>query len=556
MFFGSRSTIDTATRIDARHQAEIKSWWRDWHRCLRAQLQLLDARQAEATTAPSFERTDQAWEQQRAEAEQTLRRIPHERRAVFDRTREARRTEVQVQLETKQRAHGASHGQALDPDVVERETLMSLMTQAEGNSDGTAQWGAVPLPNGWYELDVTALLRAPAAAEYTLAVDDADDRRKRLALVVGLLLFGLVAAWWTWPRSGAAARAAPVTEMEVNGQAAQRWQVRTITAIDGTDGRATLPVSATDDLAWPPIIGGERSAWWRTTALHPLQLCMPVDMLQAARALEIESGGDVPVRRYTLVPADSGQPDLVVHACGSKPESEPRYGTLQATTMWPDRALDTPVAIGANGPVLRVQGFEVIGGGQDPQLPTDKYRVVVRVVAPAVVDWTALEPRLVLQTGLHLIPSAPIAEAAGNEVVTVTYLAPAWQTPVEAAWHVIDRQTKAQVRWRVMLDPPRSRAAVLRESLEITVAGRRGSEPHSATVLLELRNTSAAPVVLKNNDLTIMQQDRTLPVTALGMAGIAIKPLEVRSLEVPLRGIDLKKEVTVHIGAAGFRLRF
>ena len=149
MFFGSRSTIDTATRIDARHQAEIKSWWRDWHRCLRAQLQLLDARQAEATTAPSFERTDQAWEQQRAEADQTLRRIPHERRAVFDRTREARRTEVQVQLETKQRAHGASHGQGLDPDVVERETLMSLMTQAEGNSDGTEQWGAVPIPNGW-----------------------------------------------------------------------------------------------------------------------------------------------------------------------------------------------------------------------------------------------------------------------------------------------------------------------------------------------------------------------------------------------------------------------
>src|SRR3954447_19986061 len=72
-----RSTVHVADRVDARHQAEIKTWWRDWHRYLQAQLQVLDARQAATLQGPSFERTDEAWEYQRVEAEQTLRRIPH-----------------------------------------------------------------------------------------------------------------------------------------------------------------------------------------------------------------------------------------------------------------------------------------------------------------------------------------------------------------------------------------------------------------------------------------------------------------------------------------------
>ena len=97
---------------------------------------------------------------------------------------------------------------------------------------------------------------------------------------------------------------------------------------------------------------------------------------------------------------------------------------------------------------------------------------------------------------------------------------------------------------------------MLGDALDITIAGRRESDPDSGTVILHLRNTSATPGVVKNDDLTITQGDRPVPVTALGPAGIAIKPLEVRSLEVPLRGIDLMNEVTVHIGAAGFRLRF
>ena len=73
---------------------------------------------------------------------------------------------------------------------------------------------------------------------------------------------------------------------------------------------------------------------------------------------------------------------------------------------------------------------------------------------------------------------------------------------------------------------------------------------------LQLRNTSATTVVLTQNDLVITQHDRPLPVTQPGAAGLAIKPLEARTLELPLREIDLAEDVIVRVGAAGFRLRF
>ncbi|MDQ5851351.1 MAG: hypothetical protein M3380_04625, partial [Chloroflexota bacterium] len=390
---------------------------------------------------------------------------------------------------------------------------------------------------------------------YTLALDDADDHRKRLGLIAGLLVVGIVAVWWTWPRSGAAAAVPPATEVHVNGQAAERWAIGTVIIIDGADRRTPLPVTGTESLVWPALIKDEQRAWWRTTALHPLQLCVPDALHRAAQVLELASS-DAPTRRYILAPADPGRPDLLLHTCGSQSGAETRYGTLEGIVSHLDQPLGTPATVGARGPVLRVEGVDVLGGGQDPQLPPDNYRVVVRVIAPAAVDWAALAPRLVLQTGLSLIPSAPIAEPDGNEVVEIPYLAPAWQTPVEAAWSLTDPHTKAEVRWRVTLDPPGSRADVLRAALDITVAGRQASASGAVTVILQLRNTSATTVVLTQDDLVITQHDRPLPVPEPGAAGLAIKPLEARTLELPLREIDLAEDVIVRVGAAGFRLRF
>jgi hypothetical protein len=555
MLFGTRSTVDAAMRIDARHQAEIKAWWRDWHRYLKAQLQLLDARQSEATHAPNFERTEQAWEQQRAEAEQTLKRIPHDRRVVFDRARDARRGEVQALLESRHQSNGASQRAAVDPDVVERETLTALLKQAEGIGEGQDRWGAVPMPQGWYELQVEALLHAPAAAEYSVTLDDADERRKRWALIAALLLFGVIAVWWTWPRGATtAAEELPPPVPMINGQEAQPWQVVRVSVIDSRDIRTTLTVTSTDALVWPTT--PEASAWWRSTNMSPPELCVPSSILAEALSLEVWSSGDAPVRSYSLHSNTLARTDLVVSPCTPDSKIGPRYGRLVGVAAHPDHLLDTPVSVGANGPVLRVKAIEVIGAGQDPQLPSDKYRVVVRVSAPSTVDWVALDPRLVLQTGLETIPSAPVNVSNGQDTLDVIFLVPAFFTPLEAAWYITEPDTHAQLRWRVKLDPPRSRADVLRDSLELGVTGQRGIAPNTATVTIRLRNTSASTLMLKEDDVSLMQQDRKLAVTSLGTVDMLLAPHEVRSLTLPLNDIDWTREVSVSIGTARFRLRF
>jgi hypothetical protein len=45
-------------------------------------------------------------------------------------------------------------------------------------------------------------------------------------------------------------------------------------------------------------------------------------------------------------------------------------------------------------------------------------------------------------------------------------------------------------------------------------------------------------------------------MAALGMAGMAIQPREVRTLELPLRGLDWGRDIRLRVGAVHYRLRF
>jgi hypothetical protein len=555
MFFRGQSTTDAATRSDARHQAEIKAWWRDWYRYLTAQLQLLDARQAEATSPPSFERTEQAWEQQRAQAEQTLKRIPHDRRGIFDRTRDARRAEVQAQLDAKHQSNGSSRNLALDPDVVERETLRSLLEQAQGEGTAEDRWGAVPMPQGWYELQVGALLHAPAAAEYSVTLDDVDERRRRWLMITALILAGLIGVWWTWPRRPATAAAGSASgAIQVNGHAIQPWPVVGVTLIAGNGTRTTLPVTPTDALDWPTTTG--RGAWWRTRTAASLELCVPAAALTDARTVDVESSGDAPLRSYVLQANMPPRPDLLVDPCTADPHVAPRAGTLQAVTPRSDQPLDKPVKVGVQGADVRVESAQVLGVGQDPQLPPDTYRVVVRVMASPAIDWTALDPHLLLQTGLDSIPSAPVAPVATREMRSIEYLVPAFSSSIDAAWYITDPDTRTQLRWRLKLESPRSRGDVLRDSLDVTVTGERASGTQNGTIRLALRNISSSPVVLHNDDVTVTQRDRVVPGTSLSAASVSVAPGEARTLELPLRGIDWTQTVSVRLGSAHFQLHF
>jgi hypothetical protein len=220
-------------------------------------------------------------------------------------------------------------------------------------------------------------------------------------------------------------------------------------------------VTATDALQWPTLADGARGAWWRSTALTPLQMCLPPALLAGASKLEAQSSGDTPLRTYSLQTAKPARPDLVLSPCAADAKLAPRYGLLEAVTPRPDQPLDAPVQVGPNGPELRVTGFEVLGAGQDAALPPDKFRVVVHVAPSSTVTWTTLDPRLVLQSGLEALPSAPINVEKGQRVVDIPYLVPAWQRPIDVAWYVTDAATQAKLRWRATLDAPVSRAEAL-----------------------------------------------------------------------------------------------
>ena len=556
MFFGNRSTLDTATRVDARHEAEVKAWWRDWHRYLTAHTELIETRQAEATQAPSFERSEQAWEERRAAAEQTLKRLPHERRIVFDREREERRATVQAALEAKQRNNGASRTGGLDPEMVERETLADLLAEAEGRAEGQEDgFGFTPFFDRTYNLQVAALLHAPKAAEYSVTPEGMTDRRRLSAFLAVLLLSGVIIIWWTWPRGTEAAREASPRVVQINGQTMEPWAVLGVTVIDAAGVRTTLPVTPTDAIAWPEDAGAV--AWWRRTTVTPLELCVPSRLIESATMLEVQAAGDLPTRVYRLLADGAAQrSDLSLSPCGAG-QTRRRSGVLENIVPRPDQPLDQPVAIRPDGPAMRVREVTVIGSGQDPLIPVENYRVIVRVTPlPADISWAALDPRLVLENGVDALPSAPITTAQGGDVVEVVYLVPAFATPMEAAWSITDPGSQTEAGWRLTLDPPPRRADVLRDALELRVVGERDLTSGNGVVRLDLRNTGATPLVLTRDDLQLTQGDRTLPVTEPGPEGMTVEPGAVRTLREPLHGIDWTEDLHVAVGGLRFRLRF
>ena len=542
--FGSRWGGDLAARSDARHQAEVRSWWRDWHRYLEAQLQLLRARAAETTSPPSFERDDDAWEQQRAEAELALRRVPQERRTVFDRTRDTHRVEVVAALEG---ANGASA--TLDPDAVERRTLEALLRKAEGtDNDG---WGEVPLPKEAYQLDVAALLRAPVAADYLAAADDGTEQRKRLVLIAVIFVVGVLTVFVTWPRGARAVVQAASTDVLVGGAVAQPWSLRSV-VVETADGQTTLAVTATDDLAWPALLPDERGALWHSQTSYPLELCLPASLLRTASALIIASV-DGPTRRYAMAPDAAAKHDIVVHACGAASLSE-RVGSLVAAAPLSDQREGEAVRLGPGGPAITVDEVMVRGRADDAEIPLDSYRVVVRVRTADTIDWLLVAPRFVLRSGTEVGPSEPVTTKHGS--AEVVYLLPAWTAPMDAAFIIGDAAEHTPLRWRWRLEPPPPRAARLRDALRVTVQGRRDEATRSTTVVLRLHNTGASTLTLQAADLAFEQHEQELAVNAASADGFRVVPGETRSLTIKLAAFDPLAPIDVRLGDMRFVLTF
>jgi hypothetical protein len=548
----TRAAVSSADKADAMHQAQVHEQWRDWDRYLQAHLQLLDALQAEATSLPSFERQDDAWEMKRERAQADLKRIPGYRRGLFDRVREERRQDVQHELEAAQRANG-SRRVGVDADIVEREALTSLQLQATGGPAG--ERGYVPMGDGkWYEVHVPSLRDVPDAADYSVISVDQAGNKQRAAVIVSLLALMVLGVWLTWPRSVETRSGTQRPALEVNGTPTQPWTLREADVVHTTGALVTLPISATAVLPRPRMPQDRATAFWHMAMSYPITICLPPEQTKAATALRLRSGGDLPVRVYALQATAPDQPDLVVAACSSG--TTQLYGRLTGIESAADHVVGHAVML-EDGSLLRVRSVMVVGPAQDRTLAEGQQRVDVVVERPAGdeehIDWSALAPTLLLASGESLLPSET-AIVSGS--IDLRYLIPALVEPVDAAWTLSSSLTSQQ-RWRVRLEPPPTRTALLQRALRVSnVAAERRDGGGGVRITFQVLNTGPDPLQLAADDIRLLHGATQLSIPVLPELETALAPNERRSVTLDLAGVAQAQTLEFGMGADRFRIRF
>ena len=554
-------SLSPIARADAAFQEQIHAQWRDWRAYLRAHLTLLDAQSAERQGA--FERAD-SLEDQAAQAQHDLGRLPAGQRALFDQIREARRQQAQIAAESTAQNSG-SRLRLVDPDAVDRQVLLELLAEAEGTAAGAERqdgWGDVPLTvDGavqWYRVNVAALLEAPTAATYAAGRADADDIRRRIvlsgALVVGMIIFLLV--WFLWPRGPARLVALRDPVPTGNGAAIDVWLVRAL-QLTAANGEAwTVPISATREPRWPssevasdaPLVG-----YWRATAFAPLVVCVPEKNLAGVTSIRLSSGGDVPDRIYAVSAAHNAAIDLVVEPCqpGSDTAGLTRYGSLKTTSSLKAIGVGESAALPGNAHVT-VQAIDMIGPGQDPTLPPNTARVLVRVPAPNL-DWPAFAPTLLLASGEAVQSPEQTTTADGVEL---RYLVPLPAADLSVAWSITLPGTNQVLRWRTTLAPPPGRDTVVRAALSVREVKALAPEHPGAGFVLRvtLANTSDQPLQLTRDDVTLTQGTSELTIPDLPGLRSPLAPDETRTLDLPLPDETLSSPLVLTVGASRFQI--
>ncbi|NWF82039.1 MAG: hypothetical protein HXY37_18645 [Chloroflexi bacterium] len=541
-------SISRFARADAAYQEEIAAQWRDWCAYLRAHLALLDARAAEGR--PAFEHAE-SLEEVEARARAELSAIPAARRTVFDGVREARRQGAQADLEAEARARsGSSRVRPVDPDAVDRRVLETLLAEATGQGveDG---WGLVPMGSAadeWYRVDVAALEAAPSAAAYAASRSEADDRKRRLRALAGLVGGGLVLTlvWLLLPRGGAptATTGAAIT---VNGTPVAAWAPARL-VLSGSNGEATT-LAVTPAPAWPPAKAGEAAGLWHTGSVLPLQLCVPDGALAGATSVRLIGDGDLPERVYTLLEQPAGPADLALGVCGAGDERRTRYGLLRASERPADLALGAAGML-ASGQELTLQSTDLTGPGGDPTLPAEQARVTLDMRAPAGLDWPTLAPTLLLASGQALLPAAiePAADGAA-----LSYLIPLPTTPVEAALRVTTADGRV-LRWRLPLNPPPTRDATLREALSVTAVKAQLADAGATELRITLENRGAATLILTPADLALTQGETLLSLPMIAGLEAALEPGATRTLTVSVVPGRSAQPLILRIGSERFQI--
>jgi hypothetical protein len=492
----SQTTLGAEQRADARFYEQIAAHARQYLAFLDARLALLTIQTARGAAA--FERADARDEDERA-AQTTLASLPPASRALFEAVVEQERQTVQSEQTTR----------GLDPDEATLQALRRLRDEAQGI--GT-EGGKGLIPRGtpdevkWYAIDLTALHAAPTAATYAATAGDPRTRRRMMlqaGVALGVLMLALI--WLLIPRAKVLSTA-NIRVATANGAPLAAWPIHALAVTNSAGDTLTLPVSPTASLGWPAA-NPQQLAYWHTNSVWPLRVCLPPALLTSAAQVRLVSDGAHPDRVYTLASASEAATDLILAPC-SAADTGLRRASLSATSALPALALGTSARLPI-GPVTPI-AVAIAGPGDDPALPPDQARVSVRVRAPQDVDWPTLAPALLLPSGAAVLPSDTRALTGESEL---RYLVPLPTTPLALLWQLTPSQDAPAVRWHATLEPPPSRAAVLRANL-----GREpphvtpGDTPGTIVVTFAVVNRGAAPLQLSGSDITLAAANQP-PIT-------------------------------------------
>jgi hypothetical protein len=542
-------SIAADAAADARFQEGIAAQYRDYLAYLDAHLTLLDIQAARIDVA--FERAETRDDDEQA-ARHAIAATLAQRRALFDAVVEGERQEAQRQLEAQPHTAGDRPRRA-DPDDAARIALTRLRDEAHGI--GTAG-GKGLLPYGkpdaikWYAVDGAALRAAPSAAAYTAGALDSKSRRRMVTQAGGAIAVLLLAVIWLLFPKGSSERAALPHVARANGAPLTAWPIHALVLIPAHGDPSTVPVSATTALAWP---GGESAApqaYWRSATVWPLRLCVPSAMLADLIEIELLGSGATPVRTYTMLSASSGAADLMLEPCqGGSNAPAPRVAVLRTTTQLPSHAIGEAVALPSGDVTL--SAMTLTGSGEDPSLPSDQARVTVRVQTALQLDWPLLIPTLLLPSGVAVLPSDITATDGGADL---RYLIPQPSEPLELVWSLTPRADAPVLRWRTTLEVPRSRAAVLRDALEVRqVQAAPEDTPGTVVVSITVVNRSTAPLLLTGTDVTLISTTGPLASSDLAALRQPLAPQEQRTLTLRAP-LGERETLTLMVGVARFAI--
>lgn len=521
---------------DTTFQEQAVVQWRDWRRYLSLHLRLLDLRSSGASVndADPFELSAEVDPEQ--DIRQQIATIPNSVRVVFEQAVDNRRQQERRRLDAERRERGDRHAQPLDADEVDRVTFIALLEGADGHENNGI--GVVPMVDGWYDVDAEMLGAVPDESRYRLRGGKQSLGAGRIAAVVGIVVVAVALIWVSIPHEESAS--APVMTILVNNQASVVWTPRSVTFSTTTDH--VLPIAergTTNDAA---VSWYEPGSW-------PLSLCAPQSVVdEGIQRVQVVSVGDAPLRTFTLLEDAPTNPDIVVSSCDGR--GAVRYGSLSAAAPPAVVGVGQVAALGDNQ-TITLASLVTVGPGENPQLPQGKAQLVAAVTASATVDWSKLNAVIRWPDGQDILPSESTVQAGS---VVFRYLVPLFVTPIDRVQlRVTDPRSGVEARWEGELAAPRTRAEVIAQALQDVRVDAERVPSGALQVHLSLRNDGANPLLVTENDITVMQDGRRQPLPSLAALRTPLASGETRLVDITI-SLPANQPLTLSVGPMAYTI--